>query len=63
MRDLGVHRYETVPLCRETRLFPDRSILTRYLELLGLQETVTALGAESRNRRLRRPASRNSSMI
>lgn len=44
MRDLGVHRFEPIELCRETRLFADRSTLTRYLELAAMQEEVAALG-------------------
>lgn len=44
MRDLGVHRYEPIELCRETRLFADRSTLGRYLELVAMQEEVAALG-------------------
>ena len=44
MRDLGVHRFERIELCRETRLFADRSTLTRYLELAAMQDEVAALG-------------------
>lgn len=44
MRDLGVHRFEPVDLCRETRLFATRSILDRYLELVAMQDEVAALG-------------------
>ena len=44
MRDLGVHRFEPVQLCRKTRLFPDRSTLTRYLDLVATQDEVNALG-------------------
>ena len=44
MRDLGVHRFEPIELCRATRLFADRSALTRYLELAAMQEEVAALG-------------------
>lgn len=45
MRDLRVHRYEPVDLCPETRLFPDRSVLNQYLDLVAMQEDVAALGA------------------
>ena len=44
MRDLGVHRYEPVDLCPETRLFPDRSCLDRHLDLVAMQEEVASLG-------------------
>lgn len=44
MRDLGVHRYEPIELCRETRLFADRSSLTRYLDLTAMHDEVAALG-------------------
>lgn len=44
MRDLGVHRFEPIELCRESRLFADRPTLTRYLELAAMQEEVAALG-------------------
>ena len=44
MRDLGVHRYEPIELCRETRLFADRSSLTRYLGLTAMHDEVAALG-------------------
>ena len=45
MRDLGLTRFEAVPLCKETRRFPDRATLDRYLDLLGAQDQVSALGA------------------
>lgn len=45
MRDLGLTRFEAVPLCKETRQFPDRATLDRYLDLLGAQDQVAALGA------------------
>lgn len=44
MRDLGVHRYEPIELCRETRLFADRSSLTRYLDLTAMHDEVAGLG-------------------
>ena len=44
MRDLGVHRYEPVPLCAETRQFRDRAALDRYLALLAAEDEVRALG-------------------
>ena len=44
MRDLGVHRYEPIELCRETRLFADRASLTRYLVLTAMHDEVAALG-------------------
>ena len=43
MRDLGVHRYEPVPLCAETRQFRDRAALERYLALLAAEDEVRAL--------------------
>ena len=45
MRDLGLTRFEAVPLCKQTRQFPDRATLERYLALLGAQDQVSALGA------------------
>ena len=45
MRDLGLTRFEAVPLCKETRQFPDRATLDRYLDLLCAQDQVAALGA------------------
>ena len=44
MRDLGVHIYEPVPLCAETRQFRDRALLERYLALLAAEDEVRALG-------------------
>lgn len=44
MRDLGVHRYEPIELCRETRLFANRTSLTRYLDLVAVHDEVVALG-------------------
>ena len=44
MRDLGVHIYEPVPLCAETRQFRDRAALERYLALLAAEDEVRALG-------------------
>lgn len=44
MRDLGVHIYEPVPLCAETRQFRDRAALDRYLALLAAGDEVRALG-------------------
>ena len=44
MRDLGVHRYEPVALCRKTRLFANRLMLDRYLELVASHDEVAALG-------------------
>ena len=45
MRDLRVYRYEPVALCAKTRLFPDRSVLDRYLALAALQDDVATVGA------------------
>lgn len=44
MRDLGVVRFEAVPLSRSTRQFADRTTLQRYLELGAVREEITALG-------------------
>ena len=48
MRDLGIVRFEAVPLCRRTRQFPDRATLDRYQDLLRAQDQVAALGARPR---------------
>ena len=45
MRDLGVHRYESIELSRATRLFADRGALDHYLALAAMQDEVAALGA------------------
>lgn len=45
LRDLGVARYEPVPLCAETRQFRDRAALDAYLALLAAEDAVAALGA------------------
>lgn len=45
MRDLGIARFEAVPLCKQTRQFPDRATLDRYLDLLCAADQVAALGA------------------
>ena len=44
MRDLGVHRFEPVPLSRQTRQFADRASLESYLGLLAAQDEIAALG-------------------
>ena len=44
MRDLGVHRFEPVPLSRQTRQFADRAALDSYLELLQAADEVAVLG-------------------
>ena len=44
MRDLGVQRFEPVPLCAETRQFRDRAALDGYLALLAAEDEVAALG-------------------
>ena len=51
MRDLGVHRFEAVPLCKETRQFADRATLDRFLELLRTQDRIADLGARPDLRR------------
>lgn len=43
LRDLGVHRYEPVSLSRETRQFPDRETLGRFLYLAVADEDVRTL--------------------
>ena len=43
LRDLGVHRYEPVNLSRETRQFPDRETLRRFLDLAVAHEDVRTL--------------------
>ena len=45
MRDLGIYRFEAVPLCKEARQFADRAMLDRFLELLRAQDEIVALGA------------------
>lgn len=44
MRDLGVHRFEPVPLSPQTRQFADRAALDSYLRLLQAADEVSALG-------------------
>ncbi len=44
MRDLGVQRFEPVPLCAETRQFRDRAALDGYLALLAAEDDMAALG-------------------
>lgn len=44
LRDLGLHRFEPVPLTRQHRQFPDRATLERYLELLATADAIAALG-------------------
>ena len=44
LRDLGVFRFEAVPLCRATRQFADREALECCLRLLELGDEVAALG-------------------
>ena len=46
MRDLGVHRYESVELSRETRLFADRAVLDRFLELAEVGDRIAELGQQ-----------------
>lgn len=43
LRDLGVHRYEPVNLSRETRQFPDRETLGRFLDLTVVDDDIKAL--------------------
>ena len=43
LRDLGVHRYEPVSLSRQTRQFPDRETLGRFLDLCVADEDVGTL--------------------
>ena len=43
LRDLGVHRYEPVDLSRETRQFPDRDTLNRFLDLAAARDEAAAL--------------------
>lgn len=43
LRDLGVHRYEPVNLSRETRQFPDRETLGRFLDLAVVDDDIKAL--------------------
>ena len=43
LRDLGVHRYEPVSLSRETRQFPDRQTLGRFLDLTVADEDIKTL--------------------
>ena len=43
LRDLGVHRYEPVNLSRETRQFPDRETLGRFLDLAAADDAIRAL--------------------
>ena len=43
LRDLGVHRYEPVNLSRETRQFPDRETLQRFLDLTVADDDVRTL--------------------
>ena len=44
MRDLGVARFEPVPLCADTRQFEGRDALDAYLALLAAEDAVAALG-------------------
>ena len=44
MRDLGLRRFEPVPLCSESRQFADRAMLDNYLALLAAGDEVSALG-------------------
>lgn len=43
LRDLGVHRYEPVNLSRETRQFPDRETLRRFLDLAVADDDIRTL--------------------
>ena len=43
LRDLGVHRYEPVSLSRETRQFPDRETLGRFLDLTVADDEIRTL--------------------
>ena len=43
LRDLGVHRYEPVNLSRETRQFPDRETLRRFLDLAAADDDIRTL--------------------
>ena len=43
LRDLGVNRYEPVDLSRQTRQFPDRQTLNRFLDLAAAEDETTAL--------------------
>lgn len=43
LRDLGVHRYEPVNLSRETRQFPDRETLGRFLDLAAADDAIRSL--------------------
>ena len=45
MRDLGVYRFEPVPLSPQTRQFADRVALRTYLDLLDAADAISALGA------------------
>lgn len=44
LRDLGLRRFEPVPLTRQHRQFPDRATLERYLELLTTVDAIANLG-------------------
>ena len=43
LRDLGVHLYERVTLARETRAFPDREALGRFLDLAAADDEIRGL--------------------
>ena len=43
LRDLGVHRYEPVNLSRESRQFPDRETLRRFLDLAVAHDDIRGL--------------------
>ena len=43
LRDLGVRRYETVDLSRETRQFPDRETLGLFLDLAAADDEIGTL--------------------
>ena len=43
LRDLGVHRYEPVNLSRESRQFPDRETLRRFLDLAVAHDDIRTL--------------------
>ena len=43
LRDLGVYRYEPVDLSRQTRQFPDRETLNRFLDLAAAEDETKTL--------------------
>ena len=54
LRDLGVYRYEPVDLSRQTRQFPDRETLNRFLDLAAAEdETKTLFTMRVTDRNLR----------